>query len=138
MLFRSHSPEILHRVEEVLNTFARRVEMLSEAGADLSPFEEGEVSGIAGTSLTANFSYAVVRWLVKRHPAEVSIDWEGYEDGARLGETLPRFLPLLEDDALVEANVPFVDWLRAACGRKVKTLEWLIQRFEQLALPDKE
>ena len=132
-----HSPEILRRVEEILSAFAERVELLSEAGADLSPFEEGEVSGIAGTSLTANFSYAVVRWLVKRHPSEVSIDWEGYEDGARLGKTLPRFLPLLEDDALVEANVPYMEWLRAACGRKVNTLEWLIRRFEQVALPDK-
>ena len=134
-----HSPEILRRVEEILHTFSERVEMLGEAGADLSAFEEGEVSGIAGTSLTANFSYAVARWLVKRHPAEVSIDWEGYEDGARLGETLPRFVPLLEDDTLVEANVPFVNWLRAASGgEEARSLAWLIRRFEQLAVSDRE
>jgi hypothetical protein len=132
------SPDTLSRVEEILASFPHRVELLREAGVDLSPFEEGEVSGIAGTSLTANFSYPVARWLARRHPEEVTIDWEGYEDGARLGETLPRFLPLLEEDALVEANVPFLDWLRAASRERERSLSWLIQRFEELPLSDQE
>lgn len=132
------SRETLRLVEEILASFPRRVEMLREAGADLSPFEEGEVSGIAGTSLTANFSYPVARWLARRPAAEVSIDWEGYEDGARLGRTLPRFVPLLEEDALVEANVPFPDWLRAASRGREQSLSWLIDRFERLALDEKE
>ena len=132
------SPDILSLVEETLASFPQRVAMLRGAGVDLSPFEEGEVSGIAGTSLTANFSYPVARWLALRHPAEVTIDWEGYADGARLGETLPRFLPLLEEDALVEANVPFLDWLRAATGREGHGLSWLIQCFERLALNGQE
>ena len=132
------SPGVLRQVERILASFPQRVEMLREAGLDLAPFEDGEVSGIAGTQLTANFSYAVARWLVQRHGAEVAINWEGYEDQARLGETLPRFVPLLEDDALVEANVPFGDWLRAACGRKGRELTWLMRCFEQLALSDQE
>lgn len=132
------SPDNLRRVEEILASFPRRVETLREAGVDLSPFEEGEVSGIAGTSLTANFSYAVARWLAGHHAAEVTIDWEGYEDGARLGETLPRFLPLLEEDALVEANVPFLGWLRAASRGREHGLSWLIECFERLPLDDKE
>lgn len=132
------SPRILRQVEGILASFPQRVEMLREAGLDLAPFEEGEVSGIAGTQLIANFSYNVARWLVRRHGAEVSIDWEGYEDEARLGETLPRFVPLLEDDALVEANVPFREWLRVACGGRGCELTWLMRCFEQLAVSNRE
>ena len=132
-------PAMLRRVEKILPSFPLRVRVLRERGVDLSPFEEGEVSGIAGTSLTANFSYNVARWLVKRHSREVAIDWEGYEDVARLGETLPRFLPLLEEDALVEANVPFLNWLCAAEGQSGRReLHWLIRRFERLPLSNKE
>jgi hypothetical protein len=131
-------PDILRRVEEVLASFPRRVEQINEAGVDLSPFEDGEVSGIAGTWLTANFSYTVARWLAERHAAEVSIDWEGYEDEARLGRTLPRFVPLLEEDALVEANIPFMDWLRAATRGRERSLSWLISCFERLSLPDQD
>jgi hypothetical protein len=131
------SPSTLRLVERILDSFPERVERLREAELDLTLFEEGEVSGIAGTGLTANFSYTVARWLVRRHGAEVEIDWEGYEDEARLGETLPRFVPLIEEDALVEANVPFRDWLRAARGRSGE-LPWLMRCFEQAALKDKE
>jgi hypothetical protein len=133
-----HSPLLLRRVERILASFPERVELLREAGLELSPFEEGEVSGIAGTSLTANFSYNVARWLVQRHGAEVTIDWEDYEDVARLGETLPRFVPLLEEDALVEANVPFNEWLRSAVGRRGRDLSWLMRGFEQLSLSNQE
>ncbi|MGB7922293.1 MAG: hypothetical protein WCF57_03525 [Pyrinomonadaceae bacterium] len=132
------NPAMLRQVEEALATFPRRVEMLRRAGVDLSPFEEGEVSGIAGTSLTASFSYPVARWLARRHAAEVSIDWEGYEDEARLGRTLPRFVPLLEEDAIVEANVPFLNWLRAATAGRERSLSWLIDRFERLALDESQ
>ena len=50
---------------------------------------------------------------------------------------LPRFLPLLADDAMVEAHVPLREWLRAATGRQ-NEIVWLIDRFESLDLTDKE
>lgn len=132
------SPNILRQAENVLASFGRRVELLRSAGADLTPLEEVEVSGIAGTSLTAVFSYHIVRWMVRRHPAQVAVDWEGYTNEARLGATLPRFLPLLEEDALVEANVPYLTWLHAAKGRFNRDLPWLLQRFEGLSLSGEE
>src|SRR5258706_8434608 len=49
---------------------------------------------------------------------------------------MPRFLPLLEDDAMVEAHVPYREWLRAAKGRR-RELVWLIERFESLPFSDK-
>ena len=94
------------------------------------------MSGIAGGSVTSNFSYAIVRWLVAKYPAQLSIDWDWFEEEDRFGATMPRFLPLLEDDAMVEAHVPFQEWLDAARGR-TRELTWLIEQFESLPLPDR-
>jgi hypothetical protein len=55
-----------------------------------------------------------------------------------LAATWPRFLPLLEEDALVEANVPYLTWLRTASGRARGGLSWLIERFRRLPLSEKE
>jgi hypothetical protein len=132
------SPALLRLVERLLDSFPRRIEALRRTGADLSPLEAPEVSGIAGTSMTSTFSYYIARWLARRHAPEVAIDWDGYEDTARLGASWPRLLPLLEEDALVEANVPYLDWLRAAMGRTPGDLSWLIRRFERLAATDRE
>lgn len=132
------NPRMLREVEALLRSFSERVENLPGADEDTDAFSDPEVSGIAGTSLTAIFSYAIARWLAMRHASEVEIDWEGYEDGARLGETLPRFIPLLEEESLVEANVPYTKWLRAARGRKERELSWLIRRFESLPFSEAE
>jgi hypothetical protein len=132
------SRALLRRVEQTLGAFPRRIEALSRMGADLLPFEAPEVSGIAGTSLTSTFSYYIARWLAESHRSEVSIDWDGYEETARLGASWPRFLPLLEEDALVEANVPYTQWLRAAMGRARTDLSWLVERFERLPLSERE
>lgn len=133
------SRAVLARAGKILAAFPKRIELLKgDADADLSPFEEPEVSGIAGTSMTSTFSYYIARWLARRHTAEVSIDWEDYEEAARLGASWPRFLPLLEEDALVEANVPYMEWLRAAMGSARRDLPWLIERFERLSLTDRE
>src|SRR4030095_476764 len=52
-------------------------------------------------------------------------------------ETWPRFMPLLEEDAWIEANVPYRKWLAAA--RKGRSeLAWLVDRFDELPKPDKE
>lgn len=129
---------VLRSVEKILKTFKARVQYLREIDADISYLDYGEVSGIWGTWFTAGFSYPVARWLARSHAPEAGIDWEGYEDDARLGETLPRFIPLLEEDALVEANVPFLRWLHAAEGDSKRDLAWLIERFERLPLSESE
>ncbi len=132
------TPRHLKKVEAMLQTFQQRVQLLQSIEANLEPFSASEASGIAGTALIAVFSYHVTRWLVNRHSSEVRIDWEGYEDGARLGQTLPRFVPLLEEESLVEANIPYTAWLRAALGPHKRELSWLIRRFESLPLSDTE
>lgn len=140
LFIRAYPPNasILRRVESILHAFVNRVYYLIEADADLSPFEAVEVSGIVGTWVEDTFTYSITRWLDKKYPTKISIDWEGHEDEYRLAATWPRFLPLLEEDALVEANVPYRTWLRTAKGPGQRELSWLLERFERSQLSEKE
>jgi hypothetical protein len=119
---------IVRAVENELRGFSERVSALE---VELWPLQHPAVSGIAGTSVIDTFSFYIVRWLLQRHPSEVALYWEWFESENRLAETWPRFMPLLEEDAFVEANVPYREWLAAARqGRK--ELAWLIERFDEL------
>ena len=132
-----HSSHIVAKVEKELGAMSGRVEELRRAEVDLSAIEHPEVSGIAGTIVSDTFTYPIVSWLVRAQPRRVELDWEWFEDENRLAETWPRFMPLLEEDASVEANVPYQRWLRAAAGRE-RDLTWLIKRFDSLPLSQKE
>jgi hypothetical protein len=124
--------------ESLLKGFPKRIEVLRDAEIDLNSLEHPEVSGVAGLSVTDTFSFFIVRWLLKSRPSQVSIYWDWFEDENRLGQTWPRFMPLLEDDAAVEANIPFQDWLRAARPRGEKELQWLVRQFNSLNRTEKE
>ena len=137
------STRVWRLAESFLKSFAKHVEALHDADVDLSPLDRPEVSGIAGTSVTDTFTYPVVRWLVRRQQGRVTLDWDWFEDENRLAETWPRFMPLLEEDAFVEANVPYESWLRSATATSgehvsAKDLAWLIHRFESLPKIEKE
>ena len=140
LFIRSHpqSATAFRNAEKLLATFEERVQALRKAGVDLTPFDYIENSGIAGTVLSGVFSFDITRWLVGRHPMEVEADWNGYSKSERLGSTLPRFLPLLYEESLVEANIPYLGWLHSAIGRNRRDLEWLVKRFERLKLSARE
>jgi hypothetical protein len=139
LFVRAYPPNVavVAQAEAALQTFADRVTALRDAEADLSLLEHPEVSGIAGTSVTDTFSYPIVRWLVRQQPRRVKLYWDWFEDENRLAQTWPRFMPLLEEDGSVEANVPFQRWLELAKGR-MKDLPWLIARFESLQISRKK
>ena len=123
--------------EAQLRAFPERIADLRERDVDLSWLEHPDVSGIAGSSVTDTFSFYLVRRLGQKYPDQLSIYWDWFEDENRVAETWPRFMPLLEEDALVEANVPYRTWLAAARDRKSE-ISWLIERFDGLPRADKE
>lgn len=139
LFLRAYPPDadFPQQIDANLKTFQNRVSLLIKTGADVSALDDPEVSGIAGGAVTSNFSYALVRWLVAKYPGQVSIDWDWFEEEDRFGVTMPRFLPLLDDDAMVEAHVPFREWLDAARGR-AREVPWLIRQFESLQISDRE
>jgi hypothetical protein len=107
------------------------------AGGDADDFAPEEVVGIAGTIVEATFSYPMVCWLVQHHAKSVSIQWDDYERETQRAVIWPRFFPLMEEDSLTEANVTYLDWLKAARGRQDE-LPWLVQQFQRLQLKEKE
>jgi hypothetical protein len=121
----------LRQADTALKRLGKRVGELVQDGAYLDLLEEPEVSGIAGTSISAIFSYGVVRDLVNRHPGCIEIHWDYYEKPNHLGRELTRFLPALADDAMVEATVPYREWLEQAAGERT-VAEWLMERLSQL------
>ena len=129
------TPEVARLADAILFSFAGRV-------TELEAFEAPEISGIAGTSLSAVFSYEVARRLAARHPRDLEIAWDRYDGIDRLGPVLRRFLPLLGEDWPVEAHVPYREWISAALPRGRSDLEWLLERlaatpelFDTLDLP---
>src|SRR6266850_286611 len=96
------SVKVARMADAILFSIADRVAEARAAGTDLSELITPEISGIAGTSFSAAFSYEVVRRLVELHPRSLKIDWESL-DNPNLGAVLSRFLPLLGEDWPVEA-----------------------------------
>ncbi|MGA8762352.1 MAG: hypothetical protein WB562_05635 [Candidatus Sulfotelmatobacter sp.] len=135
------SQAIVRRVEHLLNSFHERIEKLSALHADMSVFDDFDTSGIAGTTMQDVLSLDVAQWLVRHIPRNVEIAWEDYWDDYQSerarANTWPRFLPLLEEDADVEANIPWLRWLDAARGRQ-HALEYLLRQFAQLPLPARQ
>jgi hypothetical protein len=127
-----HGPGVLRLSERILDSFEKRVARIAAADEDLSLFDAPEIAGVAGTTLGTDFSFDIARWLVRRHPASVRVDWEAAEEGDRMRATWPAFLPLLEEEALADANVPYVSWLAAAAGRRCDDLAWLLERYARL------
>lgn len=122
---------VLRLAERLLRGMEAKVKASLAGGADPDDFAPEEVVGIAGTVVEATFSYPMVCWLVEHYPKAVSINWDDYERETQRAAIWPRFFPLLEEDSLTEANVPYLDWLKAARGREGE-LPWLVRRFQQL------
>jgi hypothetical protein len=139
LFFRAYppNPEALRLADELLAEMPKKIAQLRRAGADLLPFEEPDVSGIAGTAFSAQFTYDITRWLAAHYPRAVEIDWDGY-DAALLGPLLRRLHPFANEDLLVEANIPYMDWFRAAKREQGSDLRWLISRIEALPIPPED
>jgi hypothetical protein len=135
------APSLIPRVENLLDTFHNRIEKLHTANADMSVFDDFDTSGIAATTMQDTLSFDVAQWLERRIPGNVEIAWADYWDDYQAerarGNTWPRFIPLLEEDADVEANIPWSTWLDAARGRR-NALPWLLSQFAKLPLPARQ
>jgi hypothetical protein len=126
------SRSLAGKIEALLDRVPALVRRLEEAGADVSVFDDPEVAGVAGTTVTTDFSFDLVRWLKARHRRRVQIDWGACDAPDRMRATWPHFVPLLEEEALADANVPYSEWLRAAAGGRSRDVGWLLRRYERL------
>jgi hypothetical protein len=127
-------PEIVARADRLLAGLAKQVIRLRESGANMDEFDSEAVSGIAATGLSDTFTYEVARWLTQRYPHQVQAEWEVDEHYRAMGVALPRFLPLLEDDCFVEADTPFLTWMKNAAGKGCE-VTWLLEQIARAAIP---
>jgi len=127
------SVSLVPQVEKLLRSFHERVERIRELRADMSIFDEFDTSGVAGTTMQDSLNFEAARWLVRSMPQIVEVAWDDYDEERAWGSSLPRFIPLLREDADVEANIPWRCWLDAARGPR-RDIEWLIRQFEQVEI----
>jgi len=89
-------------------------------------------SGIAGTLVYYSFSYEVARWLARRAPGEVSIDWDAVDDTAQLDELLAHLLQPSEDDYFDSGYVSSQQWIDTARGASNGTdFDWLLAQVNE-------
>jgi hypothetical protein len=128
------SPEVARLCDEALGQMAGRVAALRVRDKDLTALEEPDVSGIAGTGLTAVFGYEVACRLSRRYPG-TEIAWDAYDQPDLMGPVLNRLFPLVAEDWPVEAHPPLRQWLQSATPQGQTALGTLLARLAQ-RIPD--
>ncbi len=126
--------------DQILFGYARRLRGFSPA--ELKEFEYAEISGIAGTGLTTNFSYVFARSLARRHAAtglaqpkkdqrridkargDLFIDWDQYAHSDRLAPVLAKLIPEAREDWAVGRHADWRKRYESAGGN----LRWLLER----------
>lgn len=113
------SEKILRLADEILFSFACRLP------ADHDPFDDPDLSGIAGTVVSTNFSFEFARNLWARNGRAVTIDWENFEHTERLAPALRKLIPESRDDWAVEAYPDWRGWFEKGKG----TIAWLLDHL---------
>ncbi len=125
------NPKILAVVESELENFVGRVESLTK-----SERETLDESGMVGTKLSHPYAYFMTKWLLKKYPKSVNIDWDSYQqlENDPILDLMPELLTYCENDAVDDPFVPTTDIIDAETNvRGINRLEWFMQIFERLS-----
>ncbi|MFH1726058.1 MAG: hypothetical protein ABII00_15735 [Elusimicrobiota bacterium] len=121
--------KVLRRVERMLDAFDRRADLRRHRRALAD-------TGIAGTPIRYSFFWSTARWLTRRWPERLTLDWSGFEKGDALVELLALLLPYNETLALDETDLTPRQWVRLLKGPDETDAAFLIRRFERLPADD--
>jgi hypothetical protein len=119
---------VLATAERMLAGFAGRADLKRHR-------RELADSGIAGTDLHFPFYWLSARWLARRWPESISIDWPEFARRKKLRDVLHLLLPYSESTAIDSATLSPRKWIEALRGPQETDAAFLIQRFEALELP---
>ena len=92
------------------------------------------LDGIAGSTLSATFTFDAARWLATRLGEDVDVDWSDDEANARLERLLPLLIAPAERDGLGSPGLTTEEWVRLASGSR-RAVRWILDRFEE-TFPD--
>jgi hypothetical protein len=125
------SPGVVKAADRILFSFADRMR-----GVDPAPFDDLEISGIAGTSISTGYSYDFARGLVRTHGGSVQIDWENYANSDRLSSVLRQLVPMAYEEYAVEPHVDSRRWFEKAQLSLKQVLEKIDPRtYDLLEIP---
>ena len=116
-------------VERLLFAFARRRDLRRHAGAL-------ENSGIAGTTMRFRFFAPTARWLARRWPGQLAVNWETFENTERLATLLPLVVHLAEIPALDEIDRTARQWIHRMKGPRESEAAFLVRRLANLPMND--
>jgi hypothetical protein len=131
-------PEVVGLCDEILFEYSARVRRLPPG--ELPNFEYADVSGIAGTGVTTNFSYAFARSLAERHAAStpgkekrgvasLHIDWDQFHRVDRLAPVLADLIPEAREDWAVSRQADWRKWYESTAGAdRGGNIRWLLER----------
>ena len=92
-------------------------------------------SGTAGTQIRYRFSFDVARWLARKSPGTVSIDWSDVDDYELLDDLLRRVLLPSEDEYFDSGYTTTRDWVRlASAGFQGTDFDWLMAQMQHGSL----
>lgn len=121
------APDLLQAVESALGGFGKRVAVLRALEA-----RRLEETGVVGTTVYCPLSYPAARWLVRRFPESVELDWDDAKNEEGLAGILPLLVEVLAEEALVDVDVPYRAWLAAAKGDDARSdLAWILDRLDR-------
>jgi hypothetical protein len=87
-------------------------------------------SGIVGTVLHYRFSFEVARWLARKSPGAVAIDWDDLEDSEPLDDLLRLVLQPSEDEYFDSGCVTTREWVTQASAAFHGTdFDWLLAQL---------
>ena len=113
---------ILQQVSGMLEGFAARKD-LNRHRRELSD------TGIAGTRIHYRFHWKTAKWLHDHWPGAISIDWDGFDDPAALGDLMPLILPQPALEVLEHTYLSPEEWIEKLKKTDETDADYLVRIF---------
>lgn len=124
-------PSIHGAARAGLDSFARRIRSIrSSARAKLTG------SGLVGTRVEYEFSFASAIWLALHFPRDIDIDWRGWDDAGAMDDLLLLIAAHGETQTFDDGEISARDWIRSARGDDPRSdWAWLIDQLRSTKVP---
>jgi hypothetical protein len=120
---------LLGLVEEMLAGFARRPDLRRQAARLVN-------SGIAGTEIRFAFFFPMARWLARRWPRSLRVDWPAFGGSDALEPWLALLAHPAEAPALDEYRLPVRAWIRRLRGPRETDAAFLVRGLASLPMAE--
>lgn len=93
-----------------------------------------DAEGVAGVPIRSPFYWPTLRWLVRRWPDRLRIDWDEWSDPGAVESMLSLLVPYTETLGIYEADLTLREWIDCMRHPDETDAAFLVRRFESLRL----